>query len=61
MKTITLTEKMIYGNTCYYPACELSQLLCAVANTKQFTSHMIARAKAAGYTITVAPVAAKEI
>lgn len=58
---ITLNEKTIYGQTCYYPACDLSRLLCAVANTKQVTAHMIHQVKLAGGTVTVAPVAAKEI
>lgn len=60
-KRITLSEKTVYGQTAYYPNCELSRLLCAVANTKQFTPTMIHHAKTAGYVVTVAPVAAKTI
>jgi hypothetical protein len=60
-KQLTLTEKTVYGQTAYYPACDLSRLLCAVANTKQFTQHIIQAAKTAGYTISVAPVASKTI
>ena len=60
-KQLTLTEKTVYGQTAYYPGCDLSRLLCAVASTKQFTQHMIQTAKAAGYAIVVAPVASKTI
>lgn len=60
-KIITITEKTVYGKTCYYPACELSRLVCSVANTKQLTPEIGRHLKAAGYRVVVAPTPTREI
>ena len=60
-KIIYVTEKNVYGNPTLYPACELSRLFCLMAQTKQVTPDMVRKAKAAGYSVTVAPTIAKEL
>ena len=60
-KTITITERNVYGETKYYPACDMSRLLCSIARTKQVTLPMIATCKENGFRVVVAPVAPREI
>lgn len=60
-KTITITERNVYGETKFYPACDMSRLLCDVAGTKQVTPAMISRVKANGFRVVVAPTASREI
>lgn len=60
-KTISITERNVYGETKFYPACDMSRLLCDVAGTKQVTASMIACVKANGFRVIVAPVAPREI
>ena len=60
-KQISITERNIYGETKFYPACDTSRLLCEVAGTKQVTASIIAICKANGFRVTVAPVAPREI
>lgn len=60
-KTITITERNVYGNAAYYPSCDMSRLLCEIAGTKQVTRQMIATCKANGFRVIVAPTAPREI
>ena len=60
-KLITITERNIYGEIKFYPACETSRLLCDVAGTKQVTASIIAICKANGFRVVVAPTQAREI
>lgn len=60
-KQITITERNVYGETKYYPACDMSRLLCEVAGTKQVTRAMIATCKSNGFRVVVAPTQAREI
>lgn len=60
-KQISITERNVYGETRFYPACDTSRLLCEVAGTKQVTASIIAICKANGFRVTVAPVAPREI
>ena len=60
-KQISITERNIYGETKFYPACDTSRLLCEVAKTKQVTASIIAICKANGFRVIVAPVTPREI
>jgi len=50
---LLVTIKNVYGNELVYPACDKSELLCALANTKTFTEYNIAICKQLGYTFEV--------
>ena len=60
-RSIKITERNVYGETKFYPACDTSKVLCEVAGTKQVTPSMISILKANGSKIVVAPVASREI
>lgn len=61
MKSITLKEKSVYGRQTMYPACGMAQLMCDMAQSKQFTPGMIRTAKEHGYTILVDGVSPRAI
>jgi len=60
-KTISISEKTIYGETKFYPACDKSRMFCELAGTKQVTNQIIKICKDNGYRVVVATVAAREI
>ena len=60
-RSIKITERNVYGETKFYPACDTSKVLCEVAGTKQVTPSMISILKANGFKIVVAPIASREI
>tara|TARA_R110000751_G_scaffold132810_1_gene235363 strand:- start:37 stop:267 length:231 start_codon:yes stop_codon:yes gene_type:complete len=51
--TLTVTQKSNYGQTVYYPACDLAQLFANIANTTTLTSHALAAIEAHGFKIEI--------
>jgi hypothetical protein len=51
--TITISVKNSYGNTLYYPECDVSYIFSRIAGTKTLTQETIKLIKALGYTINV--------
>ena len=52
-KKITMTYRENYGAPAYYPACELSTLLCDIARKKTLTAEMREILKTAGFQIEI--------
>ena len=51
--TITISVKNSYGNTLYYPECDVSYIFSRIAGTKTLTQETIKLIKALGYAINV--------
>lgn len=52
-KTIKVTMREVYGNTSYYPACDKSEILALIANTKTLTKRTLQLAKDLGFDIKI--------
>jgi len=50
---LTISVKNNYGNTMYYPECDVSFIFSKIAGTKTLTQETIKLIKALGYTINV--------
>lgn len=50
---ITISVKNSYGNTLYYPECDVSYIFSRIAGTKTLTQETIKLIKALGYAINV--------
>ena len=51
--TLTVTQKTNYGQTVYYPACDLAELFASIAHTTTLTSHALAAIEAHGFKVEI--------
>jgi len=51
--TLTVTQKTNYGQTVYYPACDLAQLFANIANTTTLTSRALRQIEGHGFKVKI--------
>jgi hypothetical protein len=50
---LIVTQKTVYGNTLWYPACEISKQFCSLLSVKTLTFVQLTQIKNMGYEIVV--------
>tara|TARA_R110000744_G_scaffold36656_2_gene84532 strand:+ start:216 stop:407 length:192 start_codon:yes stop_codon:yes gene_type:complete len=51
--TLTVTQKTNYGQTVYYPACDLAELFASIAHTTTLTSHALRQIEDHGFKVEI--------